>query len=94
MRSMLFIWLSESMTYLVLPKAAGRERLHRVEQIHGNGVGFAGARRSCFSNANRLLFRDAGPLEGLSPFGEREILDDLAITKHEAIGKSSANPFG
>jgi hypothetical protein len=25
---------------------------------------------------------------------ERAILDDLAITKHEAIGKSSANPFG
>jgi hypothetical protein len=48
----------------------------------------------CMSDANRLLVFDAGPLEGLGPFPEREILDDLAITKHEAIGKSSANPFG
>jgi hypothetical protein len=45
-------------------------------------------------NPNRLSIRDAGPLEGLRPLTEREIFDDLAITKHEPIGKSSASPFG
>jgi len=45
------------------------------------------------SDANSLSIRDAGPLEGLRPFSEREIFDDLAITEHEAIGKSSASPF-
>ena len=46
------------------------------------------------SDENRTLLLDARPLEGLGPLPEGEILDDLAITKHEAIGKSSANPFG
>jgi hypothetical protein len=46
------------------------------------------------SDANRLLIRDASPLQGLRPLTEREIFDDLAITKQEPIGKSSATPFG
>jgi hypothetical protein len=41
----------------------------------------------------RLVF-DAGPLKGLCPFPERAVFDYLATAKHEAIGKSSANPFG
>lgn len=45
-------------------------------------------------DANRVSIRDAGPLEGLRPLTEREIFDNLAITKQEAIGKSSATPFG
>src|ERR1700733_11943424 len=46
------------------------------------------------SDANRLLIRDAGPLEGLRPLTESEIFDDLAITKQKPIGKSSATPSG
>ena len=46
------------------------------------------------SDANRLSIRDAGPLEGLRPLTEREIFNDLAITKQEPICKSSASPFG
>ena len=46
------------------------------------------------SGADRFLLRDTGPLKGLRPFAEREILDDLAVAEHEAIGKSSAHPFG
>src|SRR6202012_1295633 len=42
---------------------------------------------------NRLLVRDAGPLEGLCPLTEGEIFNNLAITKHEPVGKSSAGPF-
>jgi hypothetical protein len=38
--------------------------------------------------------RDAGPLEGVRPLTEREMFDDLAVTKQEPIGKSSATPFG
>ena len=45
------------------------------------------------SDANRLSIRDAGPLAGLRPFSEREIFNDLALAKHEAIGKAAANPF-
>jgi hypothetical protein len=45
------------------------------------------------SDANLLSIRDASPLEGLRPLTEREIFDDLAITKQEPIGKSSASPF-
>ena len=37
---------------------------------------------------------DAGPLEGIRPFRECSILDDLATAKHEAVGKSPFNPLG
>jgi hypothetical protein len=49
---------------------------------------------SWMSDANSFSIRDAGPLEGLRPLSEREIFDDPAVTEHEAICKSSANPFG
>ena len=52
------------------------------------------SRRATGACAIRILVFDAGPLKGLCAFPERAVFDDLATTKHEAIGKSSANPFG
>lgn len=37
---------------------------------------------------------NAGPLESIQPFTKGEMLDDLAVSKYETIGKSSINPFG
>jgi hypothetical protein len=41
----------------------------------------------------RLIF-DRGPREGVRPLPEGKILDDLAVAKHETIGKAPANPIG
>lgn len=37
---------------------------------------------------------DAGPLEGIRPFPKGEILGDLSVAEHEAIGETSAAPRG
>lgn len=49
---------------------------------------------SCMPGSNRLLVVDTSPFEGPLAFSEGEVLDDLATTKHETIGKSSINPIG
>ena len=40
-----------------------------------------------------LLFFNPGPLEGIPPFPKGDVVDDLAITKDEAIRKASVNPI-
>src|SRR4051794_28629128 len=40
------------------------------------------------------LFLNPRPRQRICAFSEREILNDLATAKNEAIGESSARPFG
>jgi len=39
-----------------------------------------------------LRIFNTGPLDGVHPLPEGEVLGDLALAKHQTIGKSSPNP--
>ncbi len=47
-----------------------------------------------YLRSGRRWLLDAGPLEGIGSFPEGEILGDLSVAEHKAIGETSATPCG